>query len=1183
VPEARALAERMEAELPRHGETGCTNEGALTVLYSADGDEGSVSRDVHRSMTRPLVPRTLEWAACHPTAHFAVSVAAGGLTGAELFRLRRAAIVHCIGASGAIPGRNLAFADRGFWCGAAMNARLVSSVDQCSLCVVSMGQSAVGAWDLSLRLRACGMSPSVHGPSSCLERGVAEYSPAAKLLRDRGIAVQAFPPWFPRSALPPTDNRVQWALDQPFTDWEGDVACVPAVSFREEVDPVTPAPFDPTVAVGEGMQDASLRPTHTGPAVLLTTPDTVVAPAVETAPGGVAAFSVYARAPGDDVGRGSQPSEAAVMHWDVEEAYGMDGGLPMRAVRAAIEQALLQGDARDLHPTHYDLRERGMDENDVYELDAVWLSYRRGRREAGDGCVLRSATRRQAEVMKRRLERAGLVAAVHRDADKDEHLSDEDKALPEHRPPGVSQMDRLFLRMSRLYRGRIAPGEHHGGGRLRDAIQRLAELDAASDARDPAGIRSLTNPRTFVDFIRGVHRHFAQVLESVRPTAKDAIDSFEHWTWGDAARAAVPKDDHVCGIYMTEFEEGDEVMRLPCKHVFGSEAIGRWLSEHLTCPICRKAMPRAPNRLLQAAMIWEPCVPEPGADMATGLPPSGLTLRRTASFGLSTGPAMAIAHRIESPGLTTKLAAINLTLRAIACAIARPGDGRWEFTETLLVERLAASGFIVGPCLDYLRTKCPDGVPSLACLPHMTAVLEAGGDGLDRPSNVLVRRTYELLAHVAQGGSTVGALENFGWSAGGIWKPSAVPAAAASLMADPAAPAGPCPDVPLEAGEGCRILMADNPGLMDVLRRIDGKIRAVAAVVTHQNAELWSEVCEPIIDELVAARFEIRSAFTRVWQGKRHRDAVLSGMRPGTPQDPGNRAVAHRLLELVTCGYNDLHAVDRHLGRPARTRVLRWDSHLKSLALELCAVPPERKRSWAEADGMPIPCAEGTGAAAASSSSSMASGAAAAAAVPGAFMEASQSSKGTGELSPTVLAAVRRIRQCEGPGWSIHRAAELIAGGERSMRVILAASDGPTGGLARRLLELVRRLEGCEAFARAAARASPGAGFGHHDAVTPTLKFYHTKVMAGGVADVRKRTFSLGGDATAAKRAAALKTGEPAFRLILEGLGFQFAGTGDTETMELTQQGLDLFPCVGLYITDRSVFEDPLVAPQRWF
>ena len=46
-----------------------------------------------------------------------------------------------------------------------------------------------------------------------------------------------------------------------------------------------------------------------------------------------------------------------------------------------------------------------------------------------------------------------------------------------------------------------------------------------------------------------------------------------------------------CPITMMEFKEGEEISELPCKHVFNTQAITRWLKdENYRCPVCRYEM-----------------------------------------------------------------------------------------------------------------------------------------------------------------------------------------------------------------------------------------------------------------------------------------------------------------------------------------------------------------------------------------------------------------------------------------------------------------------------------------------------------------------------------------------------------------------------------------------------------------
>lgn len=48
------------------------------------------------------------------------------------------------------------------------------------------------------------------------------------------------------------------------------------------------------------------------------------------------------------------------------------------------------------------------------------------------------------------------------------------------------------------------------------------------------------------------------------------------------------KINGACGIWQTDFEEGDDIKILPCNHAFNAEAITKWLKEEKAeCPICR--------------------------------------------------------------------------------------------------------------------------------------------------------------------------------------------------------------------------------------------------------------------------------------------------------------------------------------------------------------------------------------------------------------------------------------------------------------------------------------------------------------------------------------------------------------------------------------------------------------------
>lgn len=56
-----------------------------------------------------------------------------------------------------------------------------------------------------------------------------------------------------------------------------------------------------------------------------------------------------------------------------------------------------------------------------------------------------------------------------------------------------------------------------------------------------------------------------------------------------------PEHTAECSICMDEVNLGEEVTMLPCKHWFHHQCVSAWLSEHDTCPHCRKGITRQPE------------------------------------------------------------------------------------------------------------------------------------------------------------------------------------------------------------------------------------------------------------------------------------------------------------------------------------------------------------------------------------------------------------------------------------------------------------------------------------------------------------------------------------------------------------------------------------------------------------
>ena len=49
-------------------------------------------------------------------------------------------------------------------------------------------------------------------------------------------------------------------------------------------------------------------------------------------------------------------------------------------------------------------------------------------------------------------------------------------------------------------------------------------------------------------------------------------------------------NEGLCQVCQCEYEEGEEMKTLPCKHHFHPECIDQWLKDHPTCCICKRSV-----------------------------------------------------------------------------------------------------------------------------------------------------------------------------------------------------------------------------------------------------------------------------------------------------------------------------------------------------------------------------------------------------------------------------------------------------------------------------------------------------------------------------------------------------------------------------------------------------------------
>ena len=77
------------------------------------------------------------------------------------------------------------------------------------------------------------------------------------------------------------------------------------------------------------------------------------------------------------------------------------------------------------------------------------------------------------------------------------------------------------------------------------------------------------------------------------PTSKKVLETLER-TQVDEDYLKKIRDsgvEHSCSVCKDEFEISQNVLLLPCKHIFHDECIQPWLKDRNSCPTCRHELP----------------------------------------------------------------------------------------------------------------------------------------------------------------------------------------------------------------------------------------------------------------------------------------------------------------------------------------------------------------------------------------------------------------------------------------------------------------------------------------------------------------------------------------------------------------------------------------------------------------
>jgi len=59
--------------------------------------------------------------------------------------------------------------------------------------------------------------------------------------------------------------------------------------------------------------------------------------------------------------------------------------------------------------------------------------------------------------------------------------------------------------------------------------------------------------------------------------------------------STIPHESANCGICLSEYQYGEELRTLPCKHHFHTECVDKWLVLHKSCPFCKRVIDRPVN------------------------------------------------------------------------------------------------------------------------------------------------------------------------------------------------------------------------------------------------------------------------------------------------------------------------------------------------------------------------------------------------------------------------------------------------------------------------------------------------------------------------------------------------------------------------------------------------------------
>jgi E3 ubiquitin-protein ligase RNF115/126 len=133
-----------------------------------------------------------------------------------------------------------------------------------------------------------------------------------------------------------------------------------------------------------------------------------------------------------------------------------------------------------------------------------------------------------------------------------------------------------------------------------------------------AGAGTGTGSANTQDILNALFMQAQQQSHGPPPTSTAFLEKLPVMVWSDKVKAGQRQDE--CPICLSDFESKDQVISLPCGHLYHKVCGLQWLSEHNVCPTCRYKLPTQQEepQAQAAAPATAAATADPAASSNTG-------------------------------------------------------------------------------------------------------------------------------------------------------------------------------------------------------------------------------------------------------------------------------------------------------------------------------------------------------------------------------------------------------------------------------------------------------------------------------------------------------------------------------------------------------------------------------------